>query len=64
MLIHYSIIKISDLAIPLHPKIGIETSEIIALNNHKYCEYLLNNLIKDFSYILEDLKELISHYLM
>ena len=60
MKIHYSIIRISDLAVPINPKIGIKTSQIIASNPHNYCKELLDNIYQDFFYILEDLEELIS----
>tara|TARA_Y100001968_G_scaffold129821_1_gene118544 strand:+ start:9074 stop:9508 length:435 start_codon:yes stop_codon:yes gene_type:complete len=62
MQIHYSILKISDLAIPIHPKIGTKTSEIISSNPHGYCKELLWDIDKNFLYILEDLKEFISKH--
>lgn len=60
MEVHYSIIKISDLAVPIHNKIGIKTSQIILSNPHNYCKELLENLHQDFLPILEDLKGFIS----
>ena len=60
MLLHDSIIKISDLAIPIHTKIGIKTSEIIKSNPHDYCRKLLEEIYENFFYILEDLKDPIS----
>tara|TARA_Y100001968_G_C19363625_1_gene721212 strand:- start:57 stop:491 length:435 start_codon:yes stop_codon:yes gene_type:complete len=62
MIIHSSILKISDLAIPFHPGIGMNTSNILISNNHSYCEQLLDDLHTKFNFILDDIEKMISSH--